>query len=606
MSKKNEDSLERFFRKAVTQHDTAFRENDWLKMEKMLDEKAAERAALRLTNLKRVGYSLAGLAIILTGIYFLTLNGNASMSTEEVLPKQMQVAAGEEAPVTDHTMEKPAAGLHSAQPQANNDSQKESNNTESLTGENPATSQSPASEEAVILKENNTTSLAQSQTKMADVDKGTAIGKRPIEKGTQQANVSGQSQSKATDVDKGSAINKQLIEKGTARADGSKLQPQPLQDLADQKTGTGRKMENTGDLKNTAISVVPTDNTSKTGPSRQQPAGALENQERKDVAASSEKETEDLQKAADVTKKTGALPVAEDPSRITALDDRDKQRTQDEQARQQVIDPATQDRAAKTAPADNGIAPEPEKAPLKQIEKDSVAAAEAVEETMPPDEKLKPVPTRWNVALVLAPDFSSTALERYTAPGEAYGFAVGYRFLDRFTVTTGLVRSTKKYVGYGSDYQPPEGYWNRRTNGIVPDDITGKCGILEIPLAVQYAFRQREKSRMYVAAGVSSYIMLHESYRYSFDAPNPGAARGWSTSKSSRYPFAIGHVSAAYERNLSQRWAIGLEPFLKIPFAGVGWSNVDLYSTGVFVNLRYRFFRKQQFTVPEERKQPIK
>lgn len=572
MSKKNEDSLERFFRKAVSQHDTTFRESDWLKMEKMLEEKAAERAALRLANLKRVGYSLAGLAIILTGIYFLTLDGNSSMSTEEVLPGQVQVAAGEEAPVTDHEKEKPAASLHSSvQPHNNNNKEEKSASAEAVVTEDPAGSQRPDSEEEIALQENNAAPLAQ----------------------LPHAN--------GTNVNKGSPVNKGQAEKRTAQADIRELQPLRSQNRGDQnhKAETGQRTEKTGEQQNTMLSVVPADKTLGTGPSRHQPAGSPDNQERTGVVARSEKEAEDSHQVTDDPKKT-ELPVAGDPSRI-AVENHKRPLGENDETRQQV-DPAIQSRTARTDHADNGIAADPEKTEREQADRDTVATEETVEAATLPDEKFKPVPTRWNVALVLAPDFSSTALERYTAPGEAYGFAVGYRFFGRFTAATGLVRSTKKYVGYGSDYQPPEGYWRNRTNGIVPDDITGKCAILEIPLMVQYAFGQKEKSRMYVAAGVSSYIMLSESYLYSFDAPNPGAARGWSTTESSRYPFAIGHLSAAYERNLSQRWAIGLEPFLKIPFAGVGWTNVDLYSTGVFFNLRYRFFRKQQFTVPEERK----
>jgi hypothetical protein len=246
---------------------------------------------------------------------------------------------------------------------------------------------------------------------------------------------------------------------------------------------------------------------------------------------------------------------------------------------------------------------QPEKALLQQPEKDSTSVLmEIAGETTLSDEAIGLIPTRWNIALVLAPDFSSTALERYTTPGEAYGLVAGYQFLSRFTVSTGLVRSTKKYVGSGRDYQPPEGYWQRRTNGVIPDNIRGTCAILEIPLMVQYTLQQKERSRIYLAAGLSSYIMMHESYAYTFETPNPGAATGWSTSKSSTYPFAIGHLSAAYERQFSPAWAVGLEPFLKIPFAGVGWSKVDLYSTGVFINLRYRLFRKQKITVSEERK----
>jgi hypothetical protein len=202
--------------------------------------------------------------------------------------------------------------------------------------------------------------------------------------------------------------------------------------------------------------------------------------------------------------------------------------------------------------------------------------------------------SRWNVALAFAPDFSTTELNRYSAPGDAYGINLGFNISRRFSISTGVLKSSKRYEGYGSEYQPPEGYWQRRTNGVVPNEVKGNCTILEFPITVQYQLNTNSRHRIFAAAGVSSYYMLDEAYYYQFEDPNPGAAESWSSDEPSSYSFAVGHLSAGYERQLSRNISIGIEPFLKIPFAGIGWTNIELFTTGAYLNVRYRFTRKNQ------------
>lgn len=211
----------------------------------------------------------------------------------------------------------------------------------------------------------------------------------------------------------------------------------------------------------------------------------------------------------------------------------------------------------------------------------------------PEDDKQGPLirPSRWNVTLVLAPDFSTTSLRRYTTPGRAFGLMIGYRLGSRLTISAGAVKSFKQYQGRGDEYHPPEGYWMYTTNGRVPDLIDGQCNILEIPVAVQFDLLQGQKHRFFASAGVSSYLMLDESYDYTFWTPNPGAHTGWASNEDSSYPGAVGSFSVGYERHLSAKISLAVEPYVKIPFAGIGWTDIRLFTAGAYVNLRYRFGR---------------
>jgi hypothetical protein len=115
MSKKNEDSVERFFRKAASSYDTSYKESDWQKMEKMLDERDAAAAAIRTKRIQRTIVSaVVGTAVIFT-LYLLTFDRNKSQVAQVETPKQMQVATDKRSPLRDEgDKEKSVASLHSS------------------------------------------------------------------------------------------------------------------------------------------------------------------------------------------------------------------------------------------------------------------------------------------------------------------------------------------------------------------------------------------------------------------------------------------------------------------------------------------------------------
>lgn len=208
-------------------------------------------------------------------------------------------------------------------------------------------------------------------------------------------------------------------------------------------------------------------------------------------------------------------------------------------------------------------------------------------------EKKESTPTRWSVALLIAPDFSTTRSGNLMAPGEAYGLTGSYRFAKRFTITTGILNTAKKYSAPGEDYHPPKGYWGNKTNGVIPNEIYGECSVLEVPLTIQFDILQKSRSRFYVSSGLSSYRMMNERYEYSFNQANEGADLDWSSSRPSNYYFGVAHVSAGYERIISKHFSLGIEPYIKKPFRGIGWAAVELNTIGAYVNLRYRFNKKR-------------
>jgi hypothetical protein len=203
------------------------------------------------------------------------------------------------------------------------------------------------------------------------------------------------------------------------------------------------------------------------------------------------------------------------------------------------------------------------------------------------------VPPRLSLLLSLAPDFSSTSINKYTAPGGAFGAMLHYHIGSSWSVSAGVIKNQKKYTGDGEDYQPPRGYWKYYTNGVVPESIDGSCSVLEIPVMVQYTLANVGRSRFLVGAGASSYVMLNESYRYYFNQPNPGAKDRWDSKDQSRFLFNMINFTIGYERQIAPGLRLGIEPYLKIPIEEIGWSNLKLFSTGASFTLRYNLLRKK-------------
>ncbi len=213
-----------------------------------------------------------------------------------------------------------------------------------------------------------------------------------------------------------------------------------------------------------------------------------------------------------------------------------------------------------------------------------------------PEEKQKAKPPyRWSIGIILAPEFSTTSLDEYSAPGGSFGLRIGYQVSNRLNIKTGIIRSMKKYEGDGYEYTPRNPlYWNNRTNGVVPEAIDSKCLVYELPVGIQFDAIQTQKSRVFLSAALSSYFMISQAYDYTFESPNPGADMGWRSSGSESYWFSVGMLSAGYERYVHRSFAIGIEPYLKISMDEIGWPNVKLFSGGAYVTLRYRFMKSQK------------
>jgi hypothetical protein len=530
MSKKSNDSIEEFFKKGVRKSDITFRESDWQKMERMLDEKAMVGSASSSRPWKRI---IGGAVIValLSSLYFL-IPGNEEASLSSLNEK---VAANKNVDAVDN----------------NKDANK------------------------ITLPSNDPTKEAVSNTDASD---------RP--------------QSKAQNI---SGDKKSSIELSAQSPVNSNRSGSTSKAFNQRKSGSDRNNQKT--LQQTVL-INPTKsrsqaegNNSISRKDKQLTSNTLTNESPSDAT---EKESNEEGSSLIITESTQPATITSEPIRAAQL-----VRSNEQEQKQSTPVPSAQ--GEKVGLANNSSA-KPEATITSDIFNQDTAKKEDTVQVVTREEKLidpaadasKPeegkdktiTPSRWSVAFVFAPEFSSTSFDKQTVPGSAYGLTIGYRILDRLTISAGVIKTHKKYVGYGEDYQPPAGYWQFRTNGIVPDEVSGQCSVIEVPLMLQFDVLRREKSRLFAAAGASSYRMLNEAYAYTFNEPNDGAADGWSTDQPSTYYFSVGHVSLGYDHRLYRGLYLGIEPYVKIPFGGIGWSNVNLLTMGAYVNVRYKFSKR--------------
>ncbi|MBO0950544.1 hypothetical protein [Fibrella forsythiae] len=214
-----------------------------------------------------------------------------------------------------------------------------------------------------------------------------------------------------------------------------------------------------------------------------------------------------------------------------------------------------------------------------------------------PASRAMPKLTGLSVFVFASPDLSGIGLTNFDRPGSNAGVSVQYQLTDRLSVNAGAMYSTKRYQTYANNYVWPS-YMNM---DVWPEEISGVCKMIDIPLNVRYDWLLRPRgdgrapARWFASAGLTSYFIQHEVYRYEYANPADPKIKawGWDNQKAGRaggsFGFSNLNISVGYERPITNRLSWQVEPFLKVPLKQVGYFKIRLLSTGAFVGLRYRF-----------------
>jgi hypothetical protein len=123
--------------------------------------------------------------------------------------------------------------------------------------------------------------------------------------------------------------------------------------------------------------------------------------------------------------------------------------------------------------------------------------------------------------------------------------------------------------------------------------ISAECRVYEIPLTVAYNFGRSPKHGTFVAAGLSSFIMKKEEYRYKYQypgSPDPWYYTHKEENKFKHY-FSSLSLSGGYQRRINKTFSLAVEPYFKLPLAGVGYGKIKLNNAGILFSLNVSPFQ---------------
>ena len=204
------------------------------------------------------------------------------------------------------------------------------------------------------------------------------------------------------------------------------------------------------------------------------------------------------------------------------------------------------------------------------------------------DPKSNKQPTKFQVGVSLAPDLSTVEeLSEFDRMGLDVGIHFEYFIADRLSITSGVLYTRKIYRTTDlSEYKLPASFW---TNGIRPEQVNADCDVIDIPINIRYYAIEGSKTRLFLSAGLSSYIMLSERYDYDYaDSDDPSNRWASEFNNENEHFFGVYNLSFGISRQITKKISIEVEPYLKNSFGGVGWGQVQLKSTGALFHFKYR------------------
>ncbi|MGV3509054.1 MAG: hypothetical protein ACO1N7_07180 [Sphingobacteriaceae bacterium] len=196
----------------------------------------------------------------------------------------------------------------------------------------------------------------------------------------------------------------------------------------------------------------------------------------------------------------------------------------------------------------------------------------------------------FSVTALAGPDFSSISSIAGEKGNATVGILLNAAISNKITISTGLKYGLKDYQASAYSYQ--------LQNPSRADQISGidaSCNILEIPLQVSYALMNNSRRKIAVSSGLSSYLMLKEEYNFRYTPQSGRKDYLLVKNNENQHYLSVLSLSASYHfkpKSSKIQWSI--EPYVKLPLAGVGEGNVKLKSSGLSLNLTYDNSKKNK------------
>ncbi|MFD0793311.1 hypothetical protein ACFQZX_06750 [Mucilaginibacter litoreus] len=191
------------------------------------------------------------------------------------------------------------------------------------------------------------------------------------------------------------------------------------------------------------------------------------------------------------------------------------------------------------------------------------------------------------ITVLASPDVNSVGGFNNTRVGTNAGllFTVG---LSKWSISTGVIYADKPYASPFSKYSTA---YKFTTN---PTQVFANCSVLDIPLNIGYQVYSKNRNKFSVGTGLSSYFMLRENYSFDYPAYGTPGPATYNIRNQNKHIMGVLNLNATYQREVSARFGIGVQPYLKLPLTGIGYGQVNLKSAGVAVGVTWNIISAKQ------------
>ena len=183
-------------------------------------------------------------------------------------------------------------------------------------------------------------------------------------------------------------------------------------------------------------------------------------------------------------------------------------------------------------------------------------------------------------------DISTVKMQNIFNTGFQGGVLIGYSLNNRLSIETGLSLDKKYYYTDGKYFNSKVVYLQGTATLV---DVKGNCYMLDVPVNIKYNFVIDGKTKWFSIAGVSSYFMKKQSYRYNIVYNTYQYPKYADYSAASSSLFAVINLGAGLEGELGKKISFRIEPYLKIPLKGIGVGNLSITSAGVNAGIVKKF-----------------
>lgn len=160
--------------------------------------------------------------------------------------------------------------------------------------------------------------------------------------------------------------------------------------------------------------------------------------------------------------------------------------------------------------------------------------------------------------------------------GGNFGATFSVTFAKKWTISTGAVYAIKPYLTNFNNYHAA---YQFSTN---PTSVSANCRMLDIPVNINYQVYHLQANSITLGTGLSSYFMLREDYNFNYaDSYSPSGPANYSVINKNRNILSVLNLDATYTHQINPKFGVTVQPYLKVPLADVGASQVRLQTTGV-------------------------